>query len=108
MHFTSICPMKFVPMLVLAALLAGASMFAGRSPVEAHGFCLFCVPPKHHAARTEVTKPDESPDRPFDPTFCLGIIKAFGTLHAKDLDTFIFSIPADKREEARRCMTDRK
>jgi hypothetical protein len=95
---------KFGPITLLAIVLVLALAYAIR-PVHARGFCLFC-PPGHHVARPD-SRPDEA-TRPFDPNFCVGVIKAFDDLHPKDLDTFIFSIPADKREQARRCMTDRK
>lgn len=112
---------KIGPIIALAIVLALAIAFVARySAAEARGFCLFCAAPAHHAARhvqkeedptpaaPQAVTPETAPARPFDPNFCLGVIKAFDTLHAKDLDTFIFSIPADKREQARRCMTDRK
>lgn len=122
------------PVIALAILLALAIAFVARfDAAEARGFCLFCAPAAHvvHHKKPEAPqeaprgpagpagppgpagavvlapKPDE-PARPFDPTFCVGVIKAFDTLHPKDLDTFIFSIPEGKREQARRCMTDRK
>lgn len=108
---------KIGPIVALAIVLALAIAFVARySAAEARGFCLFCAAPAHHAARhvqkeddpTPAVTPETAPARPFDPNFCLGVIKAFDTLHPKDLDTFIFSIPEGKREQARRCMTDRK
>lgn len=90
---------RIAPGVVLIVLLILAVIFAARTPVHARGFCLFCPPVKHSRAPAR---------HEFDPNFCYGVIKAFDNLHPKDLDTFISTIPEDRREQARLCMTDRK